>query len=165
MSGACTCSVSCTCGVGAHGAFTSETLTPERFRRPSTTWPLPDNRFHPMVYIGGEPEIGEGTSIGLFSEINAKGSTIKIGKGCDIASFVAINVADSHKQCIGLADDIERRPIEIGDHVFVGSHAFIGGGVRIGHHSVIAAGARVTSVDVPPYSLVVGSKVRKGYYR
>lgn len=124
------------------------------------------NRFHPLVWINGDPEIGEGTFIGAMSEVNAKGSRIVIGKNCDIASFVSINCADSHKRCIGLEQDIKRQPIELGDCVFVGSHVVIKGGVIVGHHSVIAAGTILDAALIPPYSLVFGnpSVVRPGYY-
>lgn len=126
-----------------------------------------DNRFHPLVWINGEPGIGEGTFIGAMSEVNAKGVKVVIGRDCDIASFVAINGADSHRRCIGLSDEIERRDIEIGDHVFIGSHCLIKGGARIGHHTVVAAGTVVDAGEIPPYSLVHGNpmQVRPGYYR
>lgn len=47
-----------------------------------------ENRFHPLVWINGEPEIGENVYIGGMSEINATGATVYIGDNCDIASFV-----------------------------------------------------------------------------
>lgn len=124
------------------------------------------NRFHPLVWINGEPEIGENVSIGGMSEINAKGARVVIGDNCDIASFVSINCADSHKKCIGLMDDIERNDIIIENNVFIGSHSFIKGGAFIGHHSVIAAGTIVERVKIPPYSLVFGNpmKIKEGYY-
>lgn len=124
------------------------------------------NPFHPLVWINGEPEIGEGTYIGGFSEVNAKGARVVIGQGCDIASFVSINVADSHRKCIGLADRTERRDIIIGERVFIGSHCVIKGGAVIGHNSVIAAGTIVDAGVIPPWSLVTGNpmKVRPGYY-
>ena len=125
------------------------------------------NQFHPLVWIVGEPAIGIGVYIGGMSEVNAKGARVSIGDYCDIASFVAINCADSHKRCIGLSTDVERCDITIGDHVFIGSHAVIKGGARIGHHSVIAAGTVVGSIEVPPYSLVIGNpaQVKPGYYK
>ncbi len=128
---------------------------------------FPPNRFHPLVWINGNPKIDEGTFIGAMSEINAKGATVNIGCGCDIASFVSINVADSHKRCIGLDEAIQRRDIEIGDYVFIGSHSLVKGGARIGHHTVVAAGTIVEAVEIPPYSLVFGNpmQVRPGYYR
>lgn len=129
---------------------------------------IPANRFHPLVYIGGKPKIGENVYIGLFSEVNAKGAKVVIGNYCDIASFVSINVADSHKKCIGLMSQIEFKDIIIEDNVFIGSHCFIGGDVHIGHHSVVGAGTIITkSCKIPPYSLVVGNPpvIKKGYYK
>ncbi len=126
-----------------------------------------DNPFHPFVFINGDPQIGKNVYIGLFSEINAQGAEVTIGDNCDIASFVSINVADSHKKCIELMGEVERKPIIIEHNVFIGSHCFVKGGARIGHHSVIAAGSIVEGVEIPPYSLVAGNPmvIKKGYYR
>ena len=125
------------------------------------------NRFHPLVWINGEPKIGENVCIGGMSEVNAKGASVVIGDNCDIASFVSINCADSHKRCIGLVEEIERKDIIIGNNVFIGSHCFIKGGAKIGHHSVIASGTIVEGKEIQPYSLVIGNPmiVREGYYR
>ena len=126
-----------------------------------------DNPFHPLVWINGDPEIGEGTYIGGFSEINAKGARVTIGRRCDIASFVAINAADSHRMCLGLAQHNSIRDIEIGDHVFIGSHSVVLGGSVIGHHCVIAAGSIVRAGAIPPFSLVAGNPatIKPGYYQ
>lgn len=122
------------------------------------TLDLRENRFHPLVFINGTPDIGKEVYIGLFSEVNAKGSSVSIGDYCDIASFVSINVADSHKYSIETADEIERKQIVIEDHVFIGSHSFIGGGCHIGHHTVIGAGTiLLNGGNIPPYSLVKGN--------
>lgn len=125
------------------------------------------NKYHPFVWILGKPRIGKNVSIGGFSEINANGANIKIGDNCDIASFVSINCVDSHKKCIGLSDKEGRRDIDIGNNVFIGSHSLVKGGACIGHHSVIAAGAIVDGVKIPPYSLVFGNpmKIKTGYYK
>lgn len=127
------------------------------------------NPYHPLVWIHGEPRIGENVYIGGFSEINAKDSSIYIGPGCDIASFVSINCADSSDRTVGNSGDIERRAIYIGENVFIGSHCAILGGTHIGHHSVIGAGTILKGEEIPPYSLVVSqSRVRPiikvGYY-
>lgn len=127
---------------------------------------MPSNRFHPLVWIGGEPEIGENVYVGGMSEINAKGARVVIGDNCDIASFVVINCTDSHKRTIGLAEDIERKDIIIENNVYIGTQSFIGGGVHIGHHSVVGAGTIVRAGEYPPYSLIVGNPavVKPGYY-
>ena len=127
-----------------------------------------ENPFHSFAFINGEPEIGKNVCIGFFSEVNAKGVKVKIGDNCDIASFVAINAADSHKRCLGLVKEIERKDITLENDVFVGSHCFIGGGVYIGHHSVVGAGTIIAKpCKIPPYSLVIGNpvQVKEGYYK
>lgn len=125
------------------------------------------NEFHPLVWINGDPSIGENVYIGAMSEVNAKGANVTIGENCDIASFVSINCADSHKKCIGLSTEIDRKDIHIEHNVFIGSHSFIKGGAVIGHHSVVAAGTIVEGVQIPPYSLVKGNpmEVKEGYYK
>lgn len=128
---------------------------------------MPANDFHPLVHLWGEPEIGEGTYIGLFSEINANKGSVIIGENCDIASFVAINCADSHLRTIELQSEVERSQIVLENNVFVGSHSFIGGNVHIGHHSVVAAGTiLINAGNIPPYSLIVGNPatIKSGYY-
>lgn len=127
------------------------------------------NKFHPLVFIGGKPKIGKNVNIGLFSEVHdAYGGEIIIGDNCDIASFVSINSLDSHKKCIGLAEEVERKPIIIENNVFIGSHCFIGGGTKIGHHSVIGAGVVLIDWKIPPYSLILkdsnGRIIRKFRY-
>lgn len=128
---------------------------------------IPKNRFHPLVWLSGEPEIGENVYIGGMSEVYAKGAHVVIGNNCDIASFVSINCSDSHKRCIGILDHVERKDIIIEDNVYIGTQCFIGGGVHIGHHSVVGAGTIVRGGEYPPYSLIVGNPavVKPGYYK
>jgi len=125
-----------------------------------------DNKFHPLVWINGNPKIGNNVFIGGFSEVNAGGSSVEIGDNCDIASFVAINVADSHKKVLGISKEVERGSIIIENNVFIGSHCFIGRDTKIGHHSVIGAGSIIQKMVIPPYSLVIGNPfmVKEGYY-
>lgn len=109
----------------------------------------------PGVAIHGNVTIGKDVSICEPAEINGTGSGVTIGAGCDIAAYVVINVADSSDRCLGRSTEIKRAPIVLEDHVFVGSHCFIGGGVTIGHHSKVAAGTIIREpLIVPPYSLV-----------
>ena len=125
------------------------------------------NDFHPLVWINGDPEIGQDVFIGGLSEVYAKGARVVIGDHCDIASYVSINCSDSHKKTIGLTEDIERADIIIENNVYIGTHSFIGGGTHIGHHSVVGAGTVVPKGEYPPYSLIVGNPavVKAGYYR
>ena len=67
----------------------------------------------------------------------------------------------SAKRCVSGRDHdvVERRPVAIGDRVFVGAGAVINMGVTVGDESVVAAGAVVTA-DVAPRSIVAGVPAR-----
>lgn len=125
-----------------------------------------ENQFHPLVWMNGNPEIGENVYIGGMSEVYAKGAKVSIGDNCDIASFVVINCSDSHKKTIGISDEIDRQDIIIENNVYIGTQSFIGGGVHIGHHSVVGAGTIVRKGEYPPYSLIIGNPAicKPGYY-
>ena len=53
-----------------------------------------------------------------------------------------------------------RKHIEIFDNCFIGAHAIIMGGVKIGPNAIVAAGAVVTK-DVPENSVVGGNPAKK----
>lgn len=133
----------------------------------SETMGMAKNGFHPLVWINGDPEIGDNVYIGGMSEIYAKGANVTIGDNCDIASFVVINCSDSHKKLLGLSKTIDRQDIVLEDHVYVGAQSFIGGGTHIGHHSVVGAGTVVPKGEYPPYTLIVGNPatVKPAYYK
>ena len=138
-----------------------------RFKLFSLFSGLKYNQYHPLVWISGTPSISSNVYIGGFTEINANNAKIVIESGCDIASFVSINCADSHKKTLGLTVEITRNDILIGKNVFIGSHSVIKGGVNIGHHCVVAAGTIVDAGTYPPYSLIFGNpmKIKKNYYK
>ena len=50
-------------------------------------------------------------------------------------------------------------PVRIGKRSFLGVNCFIGPGVQIGEHAVIAANA-VVNKDVPSYCLAIGNPAR-----
>lgn len=54
---------------------------------------------------------------------------------------------------------IERKPVKIGNDVFIGANVTILDGVTIGDGAVIGAGA-VVSKDIPPYAIAVGCPIR-----
>lgn len=103
------------------------------------------------VLNGGELILNEG-----FINENVQitcASSIIIGKGCVIAKDVIIRDYDAHT-----IDDPYfkiKKPIKIGNHVWIGNRAMILKGVSIGDGAIIAAGSVVTK-DVPAYSLVGG---------
>lgn len=58
----------------------------------------------------------------------------------------------------------ERKPITIGNDVFIGANVTILDGVTIGDGAVIGAGA-VVSKDIPPYAIAVGCPIHIIRYR
>jgi acetyltransferase-like isoleucine patch superfamily enzyme len=116
--------------------------------------------------IHGSVDIGAGTEIAEILDFNGKDSRIIIGQGCDIAAGVTISCADSHRKCIGLSLEIERKPIVIGSHVFIGQGSTILGGCQIGARSVIGAGVVLKDAVLPPDSRVQSPRpiIEGGYY-
>lgn len=119
---------------------------------------LPPNPKNRHALFVGEPTVGEGTWIGPFTVIDGSGG-LTIGKGCDISAGAQIYTHSTVARCVSERRhaSVDRRPTEIGDFVHVGANAIVLMGARIGHHSVVAAGAVVREgMEVPPYSVVVG---------
>ena len=139
-------------------------MTKQEFQRSFTELTdIPENRFHPLVWIGGDPEIGENVYIGGMSEIYAKGARVVIGDNCDIASFVSINCSDSHKRCIGISEEVDKQDIIIENNVYIGTQSYIGGGVHIGHHSVVGAQRSGVSENGSVYCTAFVRKKRQLY--
>lgn len=100
-------------------------------------------------YIPPSAKIGEGTvfaygAIGVVLHANAT-----IGTGCVIGQGVTVGAAEAY-----VSPEAKACPT-IGDNCYIGAGARILGGITIGAHSVIAAGAVVLD-SVPEHSVVVG---------
>ena len=89
---------------------------------------------------------------------------IIIGNNVMIGSYTTIVTGNHRVDLIGkymsdVDEETEKLPendedVVIGNDVWIGTHAIILKGVRIGTGSVIAAGA-IVSKDVPPYSIYI----------
>ena len=83
-------------------------------------------------------------------------SPITIGDMCFIAPGVILTCAGHPVVAEQRDQGIETsKPITIGNSVWIGAHATICGGVKIGDHAVIGAGAVVLH-DVPENTIVAG---------
>lgn len=118
-----------------------------------------ENNYNELAWFVGEPVIGDGTWIGPFCMIDGSGG-LTIGRGCDIAAGAHIYTHSSAARCASAgASPIDRAPVVIGDHTFLGANSVVLMGVTIGTHCVVGAGSVVTS-DVPDRSIVVGVPAR-----
>jgi acetyltransferase-like isoleucine patch superfamily enzyme len=119
---------------------------------------IPENPYNPHCWIVGEPEIGEGCWLGAFVLLDGSGG-LTIGKGVEVSTGAAVLTHSSARRCVTerAYPAVDRRPTVVEDHVFIGENAVVLMGARVGHHSIIGAGAVVLEDTViPPYSLVVG---------
>lgn len=120
---------------------------------------LPENPYNKHAWILGEPEIGERVWIGAFCLIDALRAPLKIGRGTDISSGAQVLTHSTVIRSVSEKrhGEVDVAPTEIGEFCFIGTNAVILKGCKIGHHSVIGAGAVVPeNTIIPPYSLVVG---------
>lgn len=105
--------------------------------------------------------IGNGTHLNNGAALVAERTSIEIGEDCLIGFDVKIFDSDFHD----LAPAFRRNgthpcaPVRIERNVFIGASVTILKGVTIGHDSVVAAGALVTS-DVPARCIVAGVPAR-----
>lgn len=127
----------------------------------------------PRIEIGiGTYGVGQDTVLLFRSDDH-----VTIGRYCSIARGVTIIASGEHNyQAVANypfaamfdgtidRDTYRKGPVNIGHDVWIGAHALILSGVRIGHGAVVAAGS-VVSRDVPPYAIVAGVPARILKYR
>lgn len=105
--------------------------------------------------VVGDVEIGDGTWIGPFVSLDGTGG-LTIGTSCAVSLGAQILSHDTARSALsGGVMGYDYAPTMIGDFCFVGTHAVVTKGVRVGDRSLIAAGAVVTS-DVAPMTIVGG---------
>ena len=103
----------------------------------------------------GDVIIVDHTRIGLHNTIIGPvtiGSHVNLAQGITVTALNH-NFTDTEKRID--EQGVSTSPVTIEDDIWIGANATILSGVKIGQHSVIAAGAVVTK-DVPPHSLVAG---------
>lgn len=112
----------------------------------------------------GAVYIGERTRIGLSCTVIGP---VTIGNDIMLAQNIVISGLNHTYSDITKPISLQKQTtamIHIEDEVWIGANSVIVAGVRVGKHSVIAAGSVVTK-DVPPYSIVGGNpaKLLKAY--
>lgn len=124
--------------------------------------------------ITNRVSIGDFTKIGGWTEIQSG----IIGKFCAIGDYCSIGGAEhpidrltmsamlyleNQPLYVGQFEEYRIPPV-IGNDVWIGNHATVLQGVKIGDGAIIAAGAVITK-DVPPYAIVGGVPAKLIRYR
>lgn len=104
------------------------------------------------ISLGDYVLISPGTHIVSSEEISI-GSNTMIASGCYISD------SDWHDTYDRTAELEKRRPIRIGENVWLGVRVIVGKGVTIGDNSIVGAGAVVTQ-DIPPNCIAAGNPAR-----
>jgi maltose O-acetyltransferase len=102
----------------------------------------------------GDISVGNNVSINAFVHMWGHGH-INIGNDCLIASHVSITSL-THDPNAGLyRSGNVAKAVNIGNNVWIGSHAVILPGISIGNNAIVGAGA-VVNKDVPANAVVAG---------
>jgi acetyltransferase-like isoleucine patch superfamily enzyme len=112
--------------------------------------------------------IGQRTAINEFNNIRASGGEILIGDECLISEYVSI-IATNYSTARDIPmrqqnTDETRTRVQIGNDVWIGTHAVILPGAQIGIGCVIGGGAVVTGA-IPDYAVAVGVPAKVIRYR
>lgn len=112
----------------------------------------------PHIIFKGNIEIGPHSYFNSGRISSGQNSEVKIGEWCAIGYNVNIH-AITHDPESATGPEDQRPAIEgsiiIGDHVWIGSNAFIRPGINVGKNSVIGVNSVVTR-DVPENAIVGG---------
>ena len=112
------------------------------------------------TWEGGKIEIGDHSGLSAVAISSRIG--VSIGRHCNIGGNVRIYDHDFHvldaieRRGPRGCEDCSRRPIVIGDDVFIGANSLILKGVTIGDRAVIGAGSVVTK-DIPADTIAAGN--------
>ncbi len=136
--------------------------------------PLEENKNFPVLSIGVDSYVGEGTADAVIDKDCVY--NVQIGRYTSIADRLRLLVDLNHDyKCVGQGrvngvkysrpKRIKRKgQIVIMNDCWIGSDVTILGGVTVGNGAVVAAGSVVTK-DVMPYSIVAGNPAKVIGYR
>ncbi len=116
------------------------------------------------IFAPQKLEIGDHVFIGHFSVVDATYG-LRIGEGCQIGFFTGIFTHSSHvairlygREYVNVSEKLAyfTAPVEIGAYTFIGAHATVLPGTRIGKGSIVSAYAQVKG-EFPDYAILAGN--------
>ncbi len=99
-------------------------------------------------------KVGSATQIGFYCRLDGRG-LLHIGNNVNISSYSILETGGHSFETF----EATFNKIKIEDHVWIGTHAIILGGVTVGEGAVIGSGSVVVK-DVAPYTIVAGNPAR-----
>lgn len=105
--------------------------------------------------------IGQESYVGMHSMLNGYIDQLTIGKNVSIAQHVLVMV-DSGPNASPVMQrlfPIEKGPVIIGDHCWIGAQSIIMPKVELGDYCIVAANSFVTD-SFPPYSIIGGNPAK-----
>jgi len=109
--------------------------------------------------VMGGVRVGRSSLIGVGSTVIGP---VTIGEDVLLAQQVVLSALNHEYRDVSRPirlQTIHTEPIVVADGAWIGAHAVVLPGIRIGLNSVVAAGSIVTT-DVPDYAIVVGNPAR-----
>jgi len=103
--------------------------------------------------------IGDRTKIGLSNTIIGP---VTIGNDIRLAQNITLSGLNHNYQDVNIpihVQGVSTSPIVIEDETWIGANVVVLAGVKVGRHSIIAAGSVVTK-DIPPFSVAAGNPAR-----
>jgi len=111
------------------------------------------------AYVTDQVETGADCTLNPYAVVRGR---VRLGAGVRVGAHASILGFNHEYRDPGtpvFQQGITSAGVEVGDDVWIGSGALVLDGVRVGSHSIVAAGAVVTK-NVPEYAIVGGNPAR-----
>ncbi len=140
----------------------------KRFKRFLAMY-FPDARIRRKFWLETNVKLGENTYLNpqvvVADDYLTGRSLLRIGNNCSIAPGVVFAPVSTHNNSkilrkMRILKKYEiKKPIIVGNDVWIGANSTIIGGVKIGNCSIIGANSFINR-NIPDYSLAYGSPIR-----
>lgn len=120
-----------------------------------------------VVFARDRLDVGDHVFIGHFSVLDATYG-LRIGEGCQIGFFTGVFTHSSHaairlygREYVNVLDKqaYYTAPVEIGPYSFIGAHATLLPGTRLGKGSLVSAYSQVQG-EFPDFAILAGQPAR-----